>query len=84
MLFYDFFDTMLERTTACKNAAFASQLVSEDGRLVMKLLFPREGIRSELPARLLEEIRAAGGRVETMELMDSAGIWLSFPESSDE
>ena len=80
MLFYDFFDTVLERTMAGEHAALVSQLVAEEGHLTMKLMLSCEGMKRELPERLTAEIGAAGGRVETMDLDDSIGIWLSFSE----
>ena len=82
MLLYDFFGACLERTTTGPHAAFVSQLVSENGRTVMKLLLSCDEMKRGLPEGLTREIAAAGGRVETRDLENTVGMWLSFDEES--
>jgi hypothetical protein len=81
LLFYDFYNSVLEWSIVYMRGKIVVQLVSEKGRETMKLLASVEGRGYEPPERLWAEACTAGGLIEKEDLGDMAGILLSFPES---
>ena len=83
MLFYDFFYSVAEWTVKNKKDGMVVQIMSENGNLVMKLMASVDAAEYEIPERMKQEIRDAGGTFEKKELdNDQAGLFLSFPAKS--
>jgi len=79
-LFYDFFNSLLEWSAANDIKKIILRIVSENDRVMMKILMSVEALDFSSPEQIIKEISAAGGRIEKEDLEDMAGIILSFPK----
>jgi len=61
MLLYDFWASLLEWAIANREGEIVLQTMSEDGRLTMRLTMGTGAISYELPAKISQDISAAGG-----------------------
>ena len=84
MLFYDFFYAAAEWTIMNKNHGMIAQTLSENEKLVMRLVISGSAAAYTLPKWTEEEITLAGGIFEKKELdEDGIGLFLSFPEGGE-
>ncbi|MCL2488196.1 MAG: hypothetical protein FWE80_05875 [Oscillospiraceae bacterium] len=83
VLFYDFLGAVLEWAAAHLRGKVIIQIVSENGRIAMKLLMGYEALAFDLPAQAAQEIGGADGLFEKEDLEDMVGIVLSFPEGGE-
>jgi len=83
IFFYDFFVSALECAVKKRLKKALVNMLSEDGRLALKILMPHEALPFEADADMLKLIEAEKGTLTVTELEEMAGFILSFPERGE-
>ena len=79
-LFYDFLGAVLEKVVKNQFNNALVNMLSEDGRMELRIMLPREALGFDTFEELHYAAQAENGTFELLDLHDRAGLILSFPE----
>jgi len=83
VLFYDFLRGVLEWSAVNLRGKIITQILSDNDRIIMKLLVDPEALDFKLSEPFATEINAAEGLFQKEDYEDMAGIILSFPKGGE-
>ena len=82
ILFYEFFNSVIEWTVAHKISGSVVNIISKDGRIGMNLMTPADFIDYVFPGQIAEQINLSDGLFVKEDQKDIIALRLSLPEDN--